>query len=87
MHLYKMIASKLKILQPNPHIEDLKCPILILILIHLLTAVGLTPGGSSTVHICTQTVRRTTQLTVLVGGLCGIPTQSGQTKVNVELTA
>jgi hypothetical protein len=28
----------------------------------LLTAVGLTPGGSSTVHICTQTVHRTTQL-------------------------
>jgi len=29
----------------------------------LLTAVGLTPGGSSTVHIYTQTVRRTTQST------------------------
>jgi len=29
----------------------------------LLTAVGLTPGGSSTVHIYTQTVQRTTQLT------------------------
>jgi len=27
----------------------------------LLTAIGLTPGGSSTVHIYTQTVRRTTQ--------------------------
>jgi len=27
------------------------------------TAVGLTPGGSSTVHIYTQTVHRTTQLT------------------------
>jgi len=26
----------------------------------LLTANGLTPGGSSTVHICTQTVHRTT---------------------------
>ena len=33
----------------------------ILILIHLLTAIGLTPGGSSTVHIYTQTVNRTTQ--------------------------
>jgi len=28
----------------------------------LLTAVGLTPCGSSTVHIYTQTVHRTTQL-------------------------
>jgi len=30
----------------------------------LLTAVGLTPGGSSTVHIYTQTIHRTTQLTI-----------------------
>jgi len=30
-------------------------------MIYLLTAVGLTPGGSSTVHIYTQTVYRTTQ--------------------------
>jgi len=35
--------------------------ILILISIHLLTAIGFTPGGSSTVHIYTQTVHRTTQ--------------------------
>ena len=28
-----------------------------------LTAIGLTPGGSSTVHICTQTIHRTTQST------------------------
>ena len=27
------------------------------------TATGLSPGGSSTVHIYTQTIRRTTQLT------------------------
>ena len=26
-----------------------------------LTAIGLTPGGSTTVHICTQTIHRTTQ--------------------------
>jgi len=32
-----------------------------LILIYLLTAIGLTPGGSSTVHIYTQTIHRTTQ--------------------------
>jgi hypothetical protein len=30
---------------------------------YLLTAVGLTPGGSSTVHIYTQSVHRTTQWT------------------------
>jgi len=30
-------------------------------MIYLLTAVGLTPGGSSTVHIYTQTIHRTTQ--------------------------
>ena len=27
----------------------------------LLTAIGLTPGGSSTVHIYTQTIHRKTQ--------------------------
>jgi hypothetical protein len=30
-------------------------------MIYLLTAFGLTPGGSTTVHIYTQTVHRTTQ--------------------------
>ena len=30
---------------------------------YLLTAIGLTPGGSSTVHIYTQTIHRTAQLT------------------------
>jgi uncharacterized integral membrane protein len=37
----------------------------LLILIYLLTVIGLTPGGSSTVHIYTQTIHRTTQLTKL----------------------
>jgi len=32
-------------------------------MIYFLTAIGLTPGGSSTVHIYTQTIHRTTQLT------------------------
>jgi len=34
-------------------------------MIYLLSAIGLTPGGSSTVHIYTQTIhtRRTTQST------------------------
>jgi uncharacterized integral membrane protein len=50
---------------------------------YLLTAVGLTNGDSSTVHIYTQTINRTTQLTTLVGRLSGIRTQSGQTKINV----
>jgi hypothetical protein len=57
----------------------------ILILIYLLTAFGLTPGHSITVHIYTQTVHITTRLTTLVGRLSGIRTQSGQTKINNEL--
>jgi len=52
---------------------------------NLLTAIGLKPGGSSTVHIYTETIHRTTQLTTLVGRLSGIRTQSGQTKINDEL--
>ena len=44
----------------------------------------MTPGGSSKVHIYTQTVHRTTQLTTLVGRLSGIRMQSGQTKINDE---
>ena len=42
---------------------------------------------SSAVHIYTQTVHRMTQLTTLVGRLSGIRTQSGQNKIDVELTA
>jgi hypothetical protein len=48
-------------------------------MMYLLTAIGLTPGGSSTVHIYTQTIHRTTQLTTLVGRLSGIRNQSGRT--------
>ena len=55
--------------------------------IYLLTEVGLTPGGSSTVHIYTKTIHGTTHLATLVGRLSGIRTQSGQTKSNAELTA
>jgi uncharacterized integral membrane protein len=36
-------------------------------MIYLLTAIGLTSGGSSTVHIYTQTIHRTTQLTTYLG--------------------
>jgi len=57
------------------------------IMIYLLTAIGLTSGGSSTVHVYTQTIHRTTQLTTLVERLSGIRTQTGQTKINDELTA
>ena len=32
-------------------------------MIYLLTAIGLPPGGCSTVHIYTQTIHRTTQIT------------------------
>jgi hypothetical protein len=32
-------------------------------MIYLLTAIGLIPGGSSAVHIYTQTIHRATQLT------------------------
>ena len=31
-------------------------------MIYLLTAIGLTPGARSTVHIYTQTIHRTTEL-------------------------
>ena len=37
----------------------------VVILMYLLTAIGLTPGGSSTEHIYTQTIHGTTQLTTL----------------------
>ena len=46
-------------------------------MIYLLTANGLTTGGSITVHIYTQTVHRTTQLTNLFARLSGILAQSG----------
>jgi hypothetical protein len=54
---------------------------------YLLTSIGLTAGGSSTEHVYTKTIHRTTQLTTLVGILSGIRTQSGKTKINDELTA
>jgi len=48
---------------------------MLLKLMYLLTAIVLPAGGSSTVHIYTQTVHRITQLTSLVGRLSGIRTQ------------
>ena len=38
-------------------------------MIYLFTAIGLTSGGGSTVHIYTQTLHRPTQSTTLVGRL------------------
>jgi uncharacterized integral membrane protein len=37
----------------------------ILILMYLLTAIGLAPSGSSTVHIYTQTIHRTAQKEII----------------------
>jgi len=62
---YKLIYTKLS--SPNEFAfqNDLPFPPHVYIqrydMIYLLTAIGLTPGGSSTVHIYTQTVNRTTQ--------------------------
>jgi len=36
---------------------------MVLYIIYLINAIGLTPGGSSTVRIYTQTIHRTTQST------------------------
>jgi len=55
-------------------------------MIYVLTTIGFTPGDSSTVHIYTQTIHGTTKLTTLFGRLSGIRTQSGQNKINNELT-
>ena len=41
----------------------------------MLTAVGLTPGGGSTVHIYTRTIHRTTQLTARTTQLTARTTQ------------
>jgi len=51
---------------------------------YLLTAVGLTAGGSSTVHIYTETIHRTAKLTALVGRLSGIRAQN--VHINVSKT-
>ena len=45
------------------HIREISTYCLFTFMIYLLTAIGLLPGGSSTVHIYTQTIHRTTQNT------------------------
>ena len=48
--------------QTDRHVEGKKVfLILILILKYLLTTIGVTPGGSSTVHIYTKSIHRTIQ--------------------------
>ena len=47
MHWAKFVAATCKILLPRFFLG-------IYDMIYLLTAIGLTPGGNSTVHICTQ---------------------------------
>jgi hypothetical protein len=42
---------------------DIKLQFICIMIRYILTAVGLTPGGSSTVHIYTQTIHRTTKST------------------------
>jgi hypothetical protein len=54
----------LKILSPS-HFTHKFSYIQAFYMIYMLTKIGLTPGGSSTVHIYTQTVHRTTQLTAV----------------------
>ena len=59
--------------------------VFILILIYLLTAIGLSSGGSSTVHIYTQTIHRTTQLTTLVEGFLGFEPRVFKLKLTMKL--
>ena len=49
--------------QPKPVNKISSRPVLILSphMIYSLTAIGLTPGGSNTVHIYTQTIHKTAQ--------------------------
>jgi hypothetical protein len=53
-------------LQPENGFIKSQNMLLIWYMIYLFTAIGLTPGGGSTVHIYTQTIYRTTQLTQTV---------------------
>jgi len=63
--IYKQSSNPLKKWEYNEAeaVHQLYIYIYIYIYIHthLLTAIGLSPGGSSTVHIYTQTIHRTTQ--------------------------
>ena len=65
--------SRAKSILPVLHTFNfLKIYLNIIDMIYLLTAFGLTPGDSSTVHIYTQTVHRTTQLIWKQCGPCTV---------------
>jgi len=51
-------------------------------MIYLLTAIGLTAGDSSTVHIYTQTVHRTTQITTNLEACGPCPVFATNYKIN-----
>jgi hypothetical protein len=59
---YCKLYLKLKIFIRKNSVENYTLFFFICIMIYL-TAIGLTSGGSSTVHIYTQTIHRTTQST------------------------
>jgi hypothetical protein len=52
--------------------NDLLTPLYTYIYMYIFTAIGLTPGGSGTVHIHTQTAHRTTQLICEECGPCPV---------------
>jgi len=58
-HVRNILKFYLQMHVPGEY--DMKSCHIIYRIIYLLTAVGLTPRGSSTVHIYTQTIHRTTQ--------------------------
>ena len=62
-NMVKYKARLLRFSLPWQVHEHFQCTLLAILYIYILTAVGLTPGGSSTVHIYTQTIHRTTQET------------------------
>jgi len=51
----------------------------------MIYLLGLTPGGSSAIHIYTQTIHRTTQLTILAGRISGIRTQNGRSRLKFKV--
>jgi len=63
LHTVHMTNPSIFITASSPTIVSVGRYRFVLDIIYLLTVIGLTPGGNSTVQIYTQTVHRTTQLT------------------------